>query len=130
MILSCIIRRKHSYKNERGGQNRPKKREKNKIKRILPKDEKRRKISLKPIYQVRFYWHLIPVFMDLNIEEAENLLIIFGARFEKDRSPYKLIIRVWKYGILISTLEVIILFTKVLTLLLLTTNNKCRESLE
>ena len=30
---------------------------------------------------------------DLNTEETENLLRIFGAKFEKDRSPYKLLRR-------------------------------------
>ena len=39
-----------------------------------------------------------PVFMDLNIEEAENLLRIFGTNSDKDRSRYKLLRRGCKYG--------------------------------
>ena len=34
-----------------------------------------------------------PGLTDLNTEETENLLRIFGAKFEKDRSPYKLLRR-------------------------------------
>ena len=34
-----------------------------------------------------------PELTDLNTEETENLLRIFGAKFEKDRSPYKLLRR-------------------------------------
>ena len=34
-----------------------------------------------------------PVLTDLNTAETENLLRIFWAKFEKDRSPYKLLRR-------------------------------------
>ena len=34
-----------------------------------------------------------PVLTDLNTEETKNLLRIFGVKFEKDRSPYKLLRR-------------------------------------
>ena len=58
---------------------------------------------------------------DLNIEEAKNLIRIFGAKFEKYRSPFKLLGRDCKYGFNRSTLSVMILVTKYLTSLLPTT---------
>ena len=62
-----------------------------------------------------------PVLMDLNIEEAENLLRAFGTRFEMDRSPYKLLKHGCKYGFLRASLDFLIIFAKDLTLLLPTT---------